>query len=126
MSPVFGSAVGERTEQTLIIVHGLIPIKPESIDDAMDAARRMACATQTERGCISYDFYVGLTDPHTLLLFQEWENLEALQNHFETEHMEEFLAVLPSFAAGQIITRRFEVQSQGDPEPSDTDPPVIH
>lgn len=110
----------------MIIVHGLIPIKPEHIDAAMAAARRMASATQSERGCISYDFYVGLTDPHTLLLFQEWEDIEALQSHFETAHMEEFLAVLPSFAAGQIVTRRFEVQSQSEAEDSDAEPPVIH
>ncbi len=86
----------------------------------------MASATQAEPGCISYDFYVGLSDPHTLLLFQEWETIDALQDHFETPHMEAFLAALPSFAAGQVVTRRFEVQSAEDAEDSSADPPIIH
>ncbi len=116
----------------MIIVQGLIPIKPETFDDALIAARRMAAATRAEDGCISYDFYVGLSDPHTLMLFQEWEDLDALAGHFQTEHMDEFLAVLPQFAAGEIVTRRFEVQSrpeEDEPPRGDDDdeaPRVIH
>jgi quinol monooxygenase YgiN len=111
----------------MIIVHGTIPIKAECKDDALLLARRMADLTRSEEGCISYDFYVGLSDPNTLMLFQEWENMEALMAHFQTDHMDEFLNELPDIVSGQITTKRYAVQSvdEGGSPPEET-PPVIH
>tara|TARA_A100001037_G_scaffold81572_3_gene73617 strand:+ start:14895 stop:15236 length:342 start_codon:yes stop_codon:yes gene_type:complete len=113
----------------MIIVHGSIPILADSRERALELARRMVDATRTEVGCISYDFYVGLSDPNTLMLFQEWESMEALMGHFQTEHMEEFLRELPKVVSGEIITRRYAVQSV-DEETDDggggEPPPIVH
>ena len=94
----------------MIIVHGTFPIKAEVRDHALDLMRQMAVASRAEEGCISYEFYVGLSDPNTLLLFQEWESVDALQGHFETDHMEEFLKHLPDVLDGEVATRRYEVK----------------
>ena len=56
----------------MIIVHGSIPIRPERRDQALALAKQMAAASRNEKGCMSYEFYVGLADPDTLMLFQEW------------------------------------------------------
>lgn len=98
----------------MIIVQGNIPIRPDCRDQALQLARAMAEATQAEPGCISYDFYVGLSDANTLMLFQEWESMEALMRHFQTPHMEEFLRALPGLVSGEITTRRYAVQSVDD------------
>ena len=114
----------------MIIVHGTIPIKPDCREQALQLARTMADATREEFGCISYDFYVGLSDPNTLMLFQEWETMDALMDHFQTEHMETFLERLPEIVSGEITTRRYAVQSVDDDEEEtisvDEPPPVIH
>ncbi len=111
----------------MIIVHGTIPVRPECREEALALARRMTEATQAEPGCISYDFYVGLSDPNTLMLFQEWESMEALMEHFQTEHMDEFLQALPNVVSGEIITRRYAVQTiEEDQEEAAPPPPVIH
>lgn len=111
----------------MIIVHGLIPIRPDCREQALQMARRMTEATQAEQGCVSYDFYLGLSDPNTLMLFQEWESMEALMGHFQTPHMEEFLRELPHVVAGEITTRRYAVQSVDDDSEDPTEPePVIH
>jgi len=111
----------------VIIVHGTIPIRPECRDQALQLARRMADATRTELGCISYDFYVGLSDPNTLMLFQEWESMEALMGHFQTDHMEEFLQELPDIVSGEITTKRYAVQSVDEEESAAEEaPPIIH
>lgn len=111
----------------MIIVHGSIPILPDRRERALELARRMIDATRTEAGCISYDFYVGLSDPNTLMLFQEWENMEALMGHFQTEHMEEFLRELPQVVSGEIVTRRYAVQSvDEETEESGEPPPIVH
>ena len=114
-------------DRAMIIVHGIIPIKSAHRDKALDLAREMSAATRTEAGCISYEFYVGLRDPNTLILLQEWENMEALAGHLRTEHMKVFLDELPNVLAGQVMTRRYQVQAEPEPakepEPS---PPIIH
>lgn len=108
----------------MIIVHGIFPVKPELRDDALEMMRRMSIASRAEFGCISYEFYIGLTDVNTLLLFQEWESVEALQGHFETNHMEEFLQKLPEVLDGEVSTRRYEVKSSHEllEEPQEFEP----
>jgi quinol monooxygenase YgiN len=111
----------------MIIVHGSIPVLPDCRERALELARRMIEATRSETGCISYDFYVGLSDPNTLMLFQEWENMEALMGHFQTDHMEEFLRELPKVVSGEIVTRRYAVQSvDEETEESSEPPPIVH
>ena len=95
----------------MIIVHGVIPIVPEQREHALELAREMSDATQLEPGCISYDFYVGLQDPNKLVLFQEWETMEALMRHYQTEHMKLFMDALPDVVSGEISTRRYAVQT---------------
>jgi quinol monooxygenase YgiN len=111
----------------VIIVHGIIPVRPDCREQALDLARQMTDATQSEPGCITYEFYVGLSDPNTLMLFQEWENMEALMAHFQTDHMEEFLQALPDVVSGEITTRRYAVQTiEEDADETAPPPPVIH
>ena len=116
-----------KRNKHVIIVHGTIPIRPDAREQALQLARHMADATRLELGCISYDFYVGLSDPNTLMLFQEWESMEALMGHFQTDHMEEFLQALPELVSGEITTKRYAVQSVDEEEivPQES-PPTIH
>jgi quinol monooxygenase YgiN len=112
----------------MIIVHGTIPIRPDCREQALELAREMTRATQREPGCISYEFYVGLSDPNKLMLFQEWESMEALMRHFQTPHMEDFLRALPGVVSGEITTRRYAVQSvdQDDDDEGAEPPRVVH
>ena len=117
----------------MIIVHGTFPVKAEVREDALELMRQMAAASRAEYGCISYEFYVGLSDSNMLLLFQEWESAEALQGHYETDHMEEFLRILPEVLDGEIATRRYEVRISTDavitpefePDPGGADDEVL-
>lgn len=95
----------------MIIVHGIFPIKPELRVEALELMRLMSVASRVEYGCVSYEFYAGISDPNTFLLFQEWEDVDALQGHFQTDHMEDFLKSLPDVLNGEVMTRRYEVRS---------------
>ena len=98
----------------MIIVHGTFPIKLEVRDEALELMRRMSVASRAEEGCLSYEFFVGLSDPNTLLLFQEWETVDALHDHFQTPHMEDFLKELPNILDGDVSTRRYEVRGRDE------------
>ena len=118
----------------MIIVHGTMPIKPDCRDLALDLAREVSAATQAEAGCISYDFYVGVSDPNTLVLLQEWESMDALAAHFRTRHLKAFLRELPRVVSGAIVTRRYAVQGSISADDADEladderpqTPPIIH
>ena len=107
----------------MIIVQGLIPILPEQRNEALALLRWMTQETLQEVGCISYEFFVSLSDANTVLLMQEWENLATLNAHYQTEHMATFMKALPDLLGGQIRTRRFAVHES---EPPAEPPPVIH
>ena len=76
---------------------------------------------------MSYDFFIGLRDPNTLVLFQEWENMAFLMAHYQTPHMKEFMKELPEVINGNITTRRYAVQNiEVDDEPAASPPRVVH
>lgn len=90
-------------------------------------AREVSEATQHEAGCVSYEFYVGLRDPNTLILLQEWESMEALSSHFRTKHTQAFMDALPDMLAGKVLTRRYTVQAEPTPaQVEESPPPIIH
>ena len=100
----------------VIIMQGSIPIKSGQFDVALAMARDLVMATRDEAGCITYEFYRGLSDPDTLVIFQEWETKDALVNHLSTPHVEAFLRRLPEISDGGITTRRYLVQEVEESE----------
>ena len=117
----------------MIIVHGVLLVVKDQRSRAQVLMQEMATASRLEAGCISYEFYASLTNPRQFLLFQEWASVEALQDHFQTAHMEIFLEQLPDILDGEIVTRRYEVRQQqgrsqalgevdAEPERSPSDP----
>ena len=56
---------------------------------------------------------------------REFLAMEALMEHFQTEHMDEFLQALPNVVSGEIITRRYAVQTiEEDQEEAAPPPPA--
>ena len=78
----------------MIIVHGSILIRPER-DQALALAKQMAAASRNEKGCMSHELR-RFSRPDTLMLFQEWESMEALMGHFDTDHMDVFRSSYPT------------------------------
>jgi quinol monooxygenase YgiN len=95
----------------MLIVAGRVPVKAERRAEAVAAAVKMAKATQSEAGCRSYAFYSDLEDPNLFLIYEEWESDAALAAHFQTPHMAEFNAVIPSLVAGPPSINRYEVSA---------------
>lgn len=97
----------------MIIVHGVFPIRAEARSKALALMEEMSSLSRKEPGCLTYEFYAALSSDTEFLLFQEWESIDALQDHFDTPHMETFLSELPDVLNGEIVTRRYEVRSRG-------------
>jgi len=98
----------------MIVSHGKFVIRPDQMDRARNIMSEMVEHTIKEPGCISYDYYVSLHSPNTMMLFQEWESVEAVNDHFATSHMAEFLKVLPELLEKEVVTNRYAIRDDFD------------
>ena len=98
----------------MIVVQGNIPLKAEARDRAIKLAMEIEGISKQEVGCLGYQFYVALTDPLELVLFQQWESVEALRKHYQTDHMNRFMKELPDLVSGDIVTRRYAIEPSSD------------
>ena len=96
----------------MLVIAGTVKVKPETRSEAMQAALKMAKASQAEAGCRSYGFYTDLEDPNEILIFERWESEAALLAHFQTPHMAEFNAAIPRFLAAPPSITRYDVASE--------------
>ena len=96
----------------MLVIAGTVKIKPETRAEAVQAAQKMAEASQAEAGCRSYGFYADLNDPNMFLIFERWESEAALMTHFQTPHMAEFNAAIPRFLAGPPSITRYDVAAE--------------
>ena len=98
----------------MIVVSGVVEIDPEDRDTALEAASRMAQASRQEEGCHAYAFYVDVEDPGRIRVFEEWESQEALDAHFQTEHMAEFRRALGGLRIRGRRIHRYEVSDRSE------------
>jgi quinol monooxygenase YgiN len=95
----------------MIVVAGSVTIRHERREEAVRAALTMAKATQAEPGCLAYRFSADLADPDRILVFEEWESEEALERHFQTEHMRVFRARVAELVAAPPSIKRYVIES---------------
>lgn len=58
-----------------------------------------------------YTFYADQTDLNLFFIFEEWDSEEALQKHFQTEHMKKFMQQAPSLLAGKPSAKKYTVSA---------------
>ncbi len=84
----------------MLIVAGIVHVKPEAHDTAVEAMSEVMAETRKEAGCISYTFSPDFADPGLFHLFEEWESQEHLSAHFEAPHIAVYRKRQPEFLAG--------------------------
>lgn len=87
----------------MIVVTGVVELDAEHVWPATTAAGKMIQETQKEKGCLTYSFYVDITDQHKFRIYEEWVSEEALAAHMKTPHMAEFQKALSEF---RILNRK--------------------
>ena len=74
----------------MIYVVATLAIKPEMRAELVEAAKACIVETRKEAGNISYDSHESITDPTKLVFVEQWQNAEALEAHFKTDHFKTF------------------------------------
>ena len=96
----------------MIIIAGTTTIRPACWDEAVQKAQQMIETTEAEPGCHSYRIYVDPTERNTVLLFEEWEDIQALTAHFQTPHFREFNTYLAHVLTEPPQIFRYEVSTK--------------
>ena len=91
----------------MIMVQSTFQLNPESKNSVMTLMKEMVSLCREEHGCISYEYYEGITDSCQIILLQEWENADCLQEYYRTEHMADFLEKLSGFLKTPVSTRSY-------------------
>ena len=97
----------------MIIVQSTFYMRPEVLPKALVLMEDMQTLSRKEFGCISYEYFQSISEPNQVVLMQEWQTMEDLQGHYQTEHMAEFLIQLSDCLSAEISTRRYVSNDEG-------------
>lgn len=97
----------------MLVIAGTITIDPARRGEMEAAFDEVRAASLEEPGCLAYQAYADRSDPAVLFLFERWESPEALRRHFETSHMQRFMAAMGGLGVRGMEVRRYEVSSEG-------------
>lgn len=91
----------------MIMVQSTFFLVDETKDEALELMKVMVGDSRRESGCVSYEYFAGITEANQVVLLQEWTDAESLQGHYQSAHMEEFLGKLGLYLESEVITRTY-------------------
>jgi quinol monooxygenase YgiN len=78
----------------MIVVVAKVRTDPERRADLVRVGQTVASASRQEPGCLHYRVYQDSEDENAFVFVEEWESQEALEAHFATAHVGEFMAAI--------------------------------
>lgn len=95
----------------MIAVIGTFRIPSEKGEEARALMRHVIAETLKEEGCHAYSYAQDVCDPCLFRVTELWSDRAALDRHFETPHMRDWVAAR---AALGFHDRNIRVHSLGD------------
>jgi len=80
----------------MIVVVGRVKTDENKRDALVRIGQAVAAASRTETGCISYRLYEDTELENEFVFVEEWESKQALERHFATSHIAEFMQAIPA------------------------------
>ncbi len=80
----------------MIVVVGRVQTDAGKRAELIRIGQAVAAASRLEPGCISYRLYQDAENENDFVFVEEWESDAALQRHFATSHVAEFLQAIPA------------------------------
>jgi quinol monooxygenase YgiN len=80
----------------MIVVVGRVQTNHDKRDELIRIGQRVAQASRLEPGCLGYRLYEDTEAENAFVFIEEWASEEALQEHFATPHIAEFMGTFPA------------------------------
>jgi quinol monooxygenase YgiN len=84
----------------VIIVHALLPIRPDARADFLAAASDAVQAGNAEPGVLEYHLQESVANPNTFTLTERYVDQAALDAHLASEAAATAIAALPALVSG--------------------------
>jgi quinol monooxygenase YgiN len=78
----------------MIVVVGRVRTDAERREEMIRIGQTVAAASREEAGCLNYALYEDSESENEFVFVEEWENEEALQRHFGTDHIAAFMGAI--------------------------------
>jgi len=79
----------------MVVVIGRVRTDADRREALIKIGQAVAAASRAETGCVSYRLYEDTERENEFVFVEEWDSSEALQRHFMTSHVKEFLRAIP-------------------------------
>jgi quinol monooxygenase YgiN len=80
----------------MIVVVGRVRTDADNRAELVRVGQAVATASRAEAGCLAYGLYEDTEIENDFVFVEEWESREALERHFATSHVREFLRAIPA------------------------------
>jgi quinol monooxygenase YgiN len=101
-------------EGPMIVVVGRVKTDAEKREALVSSGQALAAASRAETGCIDYRLYQDSEDENEFVFVEEWKDDEALQEHFRTAHIAEFMRAAPATLVAAPDVKFHEIASTRD------------
>lgn len=92
----------------MVVLTAYCQVKPDCIEEALEACRTVRAASVLESGCDRYDFFQSPDDPTQIVFVEEWSSRADLDLHFEQEAFDKFMATMGDLMTGPPEIRIFD------------------
>jgi quinol monooxygenase YgiN len=97
----------------MLIIAGSITTQEGAREVLLTAVAPMVAATHTEPGCREYVFSPDPDDANRTLLFELWDDQDALDLHFVAPHMAEFQAKMADIPVAGMEVKKYTISDVG-------------
>jgi quinol monooxygenase YgiN len=98
----------------MIVVIGRVSTNAEKREELVRVGQAVAAASRAESGCISYRLYEDTEIENDFVFAEEWDSNEALQLHFATSHVRDFMQAIPATIVAPPDVRFHTIASSMD------------
>jgi quinol monooxygenase YgiN len=98
----------------MIVVVGRVRTDASKRDELVGIGQRVAAASRAEPGCIRYQVCQDTENEDEFVFVEEWESEAALQQHFASPHIAEFMAAVPGAIVGPPEVKFHTISSSVD------------
>lgn len=110
----------------MIIVKGSIPVRMDAHEEAVTLVETMAEASREEPGCLAYEVSIRTDAPEVIMIWQQWASVDALERHFASAHVDEFLDAIPDLVDGEVTSEQFDVRDVTPVDPLEDNAGLTH
>ena len=97
----------------MIIVTGLVKVRADALDRALEISLEHVCRSRTEPGCLAHSVHQDVEDPLTLFFFEQWEDDAAVTAHFAVPESLAFVTALSELTTARPVMTLYDATPKG-------------